>query len=184
MRTKKTTNKKTSAKSDNSKNNGLSSLIAEFKGAIDRQTETFMMAIEGLKKGLSRQKPLRATGKTEEKLSTKRERSPQSEVINGDKMFIDTLRQIGRPSTTREIAQRLKKIDPAVKKIARNKEKFMQLLYTAASHLSKEGVVKRNQVGHRMYEYALKDWSKPGSKTGSNTIPTTRKKRKYSRRAA
>lgn len=164
MRTKKNTGKQSkTTKTSTAKKVGRPSVVEEFKAIVNQQTETFKSMFEGLKKGLSRQKPLRAKSQYGEKLSTKQESSPQKEKTNGDKIFLDTLREIGRPSTTREIAQRLKKIDPAIKKVARNKEKFMQLLYTSASHLSKEGVINRNQIGHRLYEYSLKDWNKDGS---------------------
>jgi hypothetical protein len=178
MRTKKAHRKYRTAKSVKTANPSISSAIAEFKGAIDAQTEMMKNMFNGLKGMISRQKPLRASRPTGEKLSTNREASPQKEKINGDKFFLEALRQIGRPATTKEVAQRLRKIEPAVKKIARNREKYMQMLYTSASHLSKEGVVQRNPIGHRIFEYSLKDWGKKNAASG------IQRKRKYHKRAA
>lgn len=177
MKTKKAHRKQRTAKSVKATNPSLSSVVAEFKGAIDAQTEMMKSMFNGLKGMISRQKPIRANRGSVEKLSTKRELTQQKEKLNGDKFFLEALRQIGRPATTKEVAQRLRKIEPAVKKIARNREKYMQLLYTSASHLSKEGVINRNQIGHRLFEYSLKDWGKKGAVSG------IKRKRKYHKAA-
>lgn len=69
-------------------------------------------------------------------------------------MFLETLKHIGRPAITREIAIRYKKLHPTA--VPKNKARFMQKLYNSASYLSKEGVIQRHAVGGRSYEYSLK----------------------------
>jgi len=70
-------------------------------------------------------------------------------------LFLDGLKQIGRPAMTKEIAQRLIK-NPQFKSITRNKKRFMQFLYSSVSHFVKQGILKRKPVGEKSYEYSLK----------------------------
>lgn len=74
---------------------------------------------------------------------------------NRYEMFLETLKQIGRPAMTKEIAGRFKHIHPNTS-FSRNKKVFMQQLYNSASYLSKEGLINRTPVGKGSFEYSLK----------------------------
>lgn len=69
-------------------------------------------------------------------------------------VFLDVLKHVGRPVTTREIANRVKSIHPEIK-ISKNM--LIKQMYNSASYLSKEGIITRVPVGKRMFEYSLKD---------------------------
>lgn len=84
-----------------------------------------------------------------------------AELKTNNDFFLDSLRKIGRPATSWEISNVLKKANPHFKKLSRNKKGFMQLVYSSASLLSKEGVIKRIPLGEGSYEYALHDWNAP-----------------------
>lgn len=78
----------------------------------------------------------------------------------GDRLFLDTLKNIGKPALTSEVADRLRKANPdVIKKIATNKKKFMRAMYISAFNLSKHGQVKRTPVGKKSYEYSLNEWN-------------------------
>lgn len=145
--------KKTAPKATNA------TLIADMQSAINHQTEVINENFKALKNLLGGK--VKTVSKVTAKQSTP---NLELEVAGGNEVFLNALQTIGRPSTTREIAKKLRITNPAMKKLSRNKKKFMQLLYTAASHLSKEGTVKRTKVGHRMYEYYLKNWSKANTR--------------------
>ncbi len=84
----------------------------------------------------------------------------------GNKIFIDALKDLGKPSLTNEIADKLKETNPkAIKKIENENNDVMRVLYNSAFHLSKEGMIKRKRVGKKLYEYSLKEWRrKPHNK--------------------
>lgn len=148
------TKKKTAPRAKNE----TATLIAEMQSTINHQTEVINNNFKALKNFIAGQT------KTPVKVSTKQTTPNLEKIGSGDEIFLKALQTIGRPSTTREIAKKLRTTNPAMKKLSRNKKKFMQLLYTAASQLAKEGTIKRTKVGHRMYEYYLKNWSKVGSR--------------------
>ncbi len=79
----------------------------------------------------------------------------------GDKIFIDTLKQLGKPSLTTEIAEHVKP-SPQVKKIAKNKKCLMRMMYNSAFNLSRNGEVQRTPVGKKSFEYSLVEWNKRG----------------------
>lgn len=86
---------------------------------------------------------------------------PQRELFDADNVFMETLKKIGRASTTREVAIRLTNDDKDMKKMYRkNKEQFMQFLYTSASNLAKEGKIKRAPAGKRRFMYSIKETGK------------------------
>lgn len=92
--------------------------------------------------------------KVKAKISKVTEPEPkQNKTIAGSTVFLDVLKFIGRPSTTKEIAGRLKMVHPEIKL---PKTALMQQLYNSASYLSKEGLIERHPVGKRQFEYSLK----------------------------
>jgi hypothetical protein len=72
--------------------------------------------------------------------------------------FIEVLTQIGHPVTTSEIATRLRKLNPQFKNLSKNKKSFMQLIYSNASSLSKEGIVDKKPISGKSFEYGLPAW--------------------------
>ncbi len=79
--------------------------------------------------------------------------------LSSYEVFIDTLKQMGRPAMTKEIAARIKFVHPEVK-FPKDKKVLMQQIYNSASYLSKEGLIVRTPVGKRLFEYSLKPVSK------------------------
>lgn len=75
--------------------------------------------------------------------------------------FIEVLTQIGHPVTTSEIATRLRKLNPQFKNLSKNKKSFMQLIYSNASSLSKEGIVDKKPISGKTFEYGLPAWKHP-----------------------
>lgn len=86
-----------------------------------------------------------------------------AELKTNNDFFLDSLRKIGKPATSWEISNVLKKANAHFKKLAKNKKGFMQLVYSSASLLSKEGVIKRIPLGEGSFEYALHDWNAPAT---------------------
>lgn len=75
---------------------------------------------------------------------------------SGNSMFIEGLKEIGRPAMTSEIISRFKKSHPELKFSKNKKKTFRQQFYNSASVLSKEGIISRNLVGKSSYEYSLR----------------------------
>lgn len=92
--------------------------------------------------------------KDRDKKEHTKEEKTRHEKNSAYKMFLEALKQIGRPAMTREIASRFKLVHPTAP-IPKNKKLFMQQLYNSASYLSKEGLILRSPVGKRMFEYSL-----------------------------
>ena len=109
--------------------------------------------------------------KLDKSKSSKVKERPVPEVkqkkLPGHELFLDVLRNIGRPAMTREIAGRFKMVHPDVK-IPKDKKVFMQQLYNDASYLSKEGLIVRTPVGKRMYEYSIKPESPKKHSNGNH----------------
>jgi predicted ATP-binding protein involved in virulence len=144
-------------------NLSLAAKVAAFKSAIEEQTATMksllteIMTVGGVRK----------TSTTAGKIATKAGKKTHTEVIKKDNngmILIEALRKIGRPSTTAEIAKRMKKFNPTFSNLAKNKKQFMQLIYTNASQLSRDGIIVRRPISDRIFEYSLKEWDKTSGK--------------------
>jgi len=94
---------------------------------------------------------------------TKNAITAEEELKTNNDYFLDSLRKIGRPATSWEISNVLKKANPHFKKLSKNKKGFMQLVYSSASLLSKDGTIKRIPLGEGSYEYALHDFNAPAA---------------------
>lgn len=70
-------------------------------------------------------------------------------------IFLENLKQIGRPAMTKEIATRIRR-NPKYKSITRNKKRFMQFIYSGVSHFVKQGILNRKPIGKRSFEYSIK----------------------------
>lgn len=75
-------------------------------------------------------------------------------------VLVATLKKMGHPSTTDQIAIGLKKHSPKFNAWAKRKEKgFMQFIYSAVSHLTTKGTLVRESVNQKGYAYSLPEWS-------------------------
>lgn len=90
--------------------------------------------------------------------------------MSGEKLFLNTLKEIGKPAMTFEIGDRLRKTNPEAKRFAKNKKDLMQMIYNSASSLAKAGVIERKAVGKRTFEYSLREWD--GNKATKPTATT------------
>lgn len=151
MRTKTKTTKV------NSNPNGLESVLSNLSNMLEQNTKvlnTLVSRISGGRIG----KSSRSIVETDSRNVINK---PQREVFNADNVFMETLKKIGSSSTTREVAIRLTRENPEMKKMyKKNKDQFMQFLYTSASNLAKEGKIKRAPAGKRRFSYSLKEWNK------------------------
>ena len=117
---------------------------------VNEMTKSFHKSINELVNKMS----LTPT-KKEKKTTSKIEAEPkQSKTVAGSNVFLDVLKFIGRPSTTREIAGRLKMVHPEIKL---PKLVLMQQLYNSASYLNKEGLINKHPVGKRQFEYSISE---------------------------
>lgn len=80
--------------------------------------------------------------------------------LTADEIFLSTLKAMGRPSLVRDMATKLEN----GKLISKSKKKLMALLYASASHLNRDGFVKRTPVNKSMYKYSLLEWGNKGGK--------------------
>lgn len=90
--------------------------------------------------------------------------------------FMDALKSFGKPGTTRQIGEHLKKINKEARSEAKKwgDDAYMQLMYNSSSYLVERNEIGRRAIGHRKFEYFLKEWgknkkSKPAPKTGNRT---------------
>lgn len=135
----------------NSKPSGLEAVLLNLSNMLEQNTKVLNTIVSRFS-GKSPKKAIKGN----EVLS-----KPQREIFNADVVFLDTLKKIGSSSTTREVAIRLTRENPEMQKMWRkNKDQFMQFLYTSASNLAKEGKIKRVPAGKRRYSYSLKEWNK------------------------
>lgn len=84
---------------------------------------------------------------------------PTAKAINlksltGDELFLHTLTELGKPSLVRDMVANLKDN----KRISTTRKKLLAKLYASASHLNRDGVIKRTPVNGSMYEYSLISW--------------------------
>lgn len=130
------------------------------------------------------QKKLKASFKKEvEKIYKQNKKRPSVEADNAKAndlsyyLFAKALGKIGKPSDTQTVAEKIRLTNKNAKQLAkRNPKRFMQLMYSSASYLVKEGLLTRKKLGHLYYEYSLKVWSKK-SKTKKVTKPTKLKQK-------
>lgn len=111
-------------------------------------------------------KVAKKTAKTKTKKS---EKIPKSETVlkpeavnlknmTSDALFLHILKQMGKPSLVRDMVKTIK--DNKLLTIA--KKKLLAKFYASASHLNRDGVIKRKAVNHSMYEYRLPGWKVKG----------------------
>lgn len=138
----------------NTKNVTLKSKIVAFQKAVDLQAETIKSILNQIILPNGKQKQLMVLLK-----GTKVSKAVKEPRANGIDVFLEALKKIGRPSTTNEIANRMRKFNPTFSNLANNKKQFMQLLYNNASQLSKNGTIIRTPISKRTFEYSLRDWT-------------------------
>ena len=80
----------------------------------------------------------------------------QLKSLSADEIFLSTLKEMGKPSLVREMAVKLKN----GKVISLSKKKLMALLYASASHLNKDGAIKRTAENSSTYRYSLLEWKR------------------------
>lgn len=151
------TGKATTKKGKTSSNpNGLETLLTNLSGMLEQNTRVLKQIagqigtriVKGRKNSIVENDTRNVIHK------------PQREVFNADNVFLETLKKIGSASTTREVAMRLTRDNKEMQKMYRkNKDQFMQFLYTSASNLAKEGKIKRAPAGKRRFAYSLKGWN-------------------------
>ena len=103
--------------------------------------------------------------KTKEEKMTKKvieEKTKDVDLNNltADEIFLQTLKEIGAPSRVRDMVALLKKN----KRVSIAKKKLLIKFYASASHLNRDGVVKRTPVNGSMYAYSLLGWKKNKTK--------------------
>jgi len=74
--------------------------------------------------------------------------------MTSDELFLHTLKEIGKPSIVRDMVTIIKK----GKIITMAKRKLLTKFYASASHLNRDGIIKRTAVNNNMFEYRLKGW--------------------------
>jgi hypothetical protein len=74
--------------------------------------------------------------------------------MTSDELFLHILKQMGKPSLVRDMVKTIK--DQKMLSIA--KRKLLAKFYASASHLNRDGVVKRKAVTKSMYMYSLPKW--------------------------
>lgn len=145
----------------------LASKVAAFRTAIEDQTKVLKSLFDQIVIPNSTGKTSTKSGKkytpARKKLHAIAEEKRKKE--NNGTILIDALKKIGRPATSAEIAKRMRKFNPTFNHLAKNKKQFMQLIYTNASQLSRDGIIVRRPISDRIFEYALKEWDgqKPDS---------------------
>jgi hypothetical protein len=101
------------------------------------------------------------TKKTKSKKTLRRNpKAANLRTMSANEIFLNTLREMGKPSLVRDMAVKLEN----GKLISKSKAKLMALLYASASHLNRDGVIKRTPVNDSMYKYSLPEWRKNGQK--------------------
>lgn len=74
--------------------------------------------------------------------------------LTSDELFIHVLKQIGKPSLVRDMVIAIKKS----KMLSTAKSKLLAKLYASASHLNRDGKIKRKPVNKSMFIYGLAGW--------------------------
>lgn len=124
-------------------------------------------AVEYVKRAYTKHKHKQV--ETPVKVSTDKKTKRNS---NSD-LFLEALRKIGHPATSWEISKVLKNMNTHFKKLSKNKKSFMQVVYSSASFLTKENMIKRVPLAGGNSEYALKEWvSVPQAKI-IHSVPQT-----------
>ena len=80
--------------------------------------------------------------------------------MTSDELFLHILKQMGKPSLVRDMVTAIKE----KKMLSIAKRKLLAKFYASASHLNRDGVVKRTPVNNSMYKYSLKDWKGTSNK--------------------
>lgn len=79
--------------------------------------------------------------------------------ISHDNLFIEGLKKIGKPATTREIAEMIRTIEPRKRRLTTKRKKiFMQIVYNTARHLFTNNVLTRTPIGEKSFAYSLAEW--------------------------
>lgn len=76
--------------------------------------------------------------------------------LSADELFLYTLKEIGKPSLVRDMVKTIKKL----KLVSATKKKLLAKFYASASHLNRDGMIKRIPINGSMYMYSLIGWKK------------------------
>ena len=74
--------------------------------------------------------------------------------LTSDELFLRVLEQMGKPSLVRDMVTTIKKS----KLVSTAKGKLLAKLYASASHLNRDGKIKRKPVNKSMFIYGLANW--------------------------
>jgi hypothetical protein len=74
--------------------------------------------------------------------------------LTSDELFLRVLEQMGKPSLVRDMVTTIKKS----KLLSTAKRKLLAKLYASASHLNRDGKIKRKAVNKSMFIYGLSGW--------------------------
>lgn len=145
MRTKKSKSKKSG------------SVVADLINAVRIQERTIDKLLNSIKTGGAEivETATRTKRAYRRRKATSLEPGSKEAKKSNNEFFLESLKQIGRPATTWEIANRLKKLNPYFKSLSRDKKRFMQVVYSSAYQLSKEGLLKRKPLGKKSFEYTV-----------------------------
>lgn len=123
--------------------------------AVSAMTKNFQESLALLVEKLSTV-PIRA--KTVKSIKIAKSPSVENEekslITPAHERFLITLKLMNRPAMTKEIAGRIKLANPT-SEFPKSKKALMQELYSSASFLAKEGLIERNSIGKRIFEYSL-----------------------------
>ena len=110
---------------------------------------------------LVKEKEVKAkTVKTKTPVSLVKEKTPKAvkavdlKNLTGDELFLHTLKEMGEPSLVRDMVKAIRK----TKQISISKKRLLAKFYASASHLNRDGIVKRIPVNGSMYSYSLLRW--------------------------
>lgn len=97
--------------------------------------------------------------------------------LTGDELFLHTLKEMGEPSLVRDMVKVIRK----TKQIAISKKRLLARLYASASHLNRDGMVKRIPINGSMYSYSLLRWkAKKEKEKKVSTVNWAKTKKKAS----
>lgn len=94
------------------------------------------------------------------KTSITKSKSVDVKSLTSDELFLYTLKEMGKPSLVRDMVATLKQS----KQVSTTKRKLLAKLYASASHLNRDGIIKRTPVNGSMYAYRLSGWKKGKTK--------------------
>jgi hypothetical protein len=81
-------------------------------------------------------------------------------TLSIDELFLFTLKNMGKPSLVRDMVANVKK----AKIVTITKKKLLTKFYACASHLNRDGMIKRMPVNGSVYMYSLLGWKQLNTK--------------------